>query len=183
MLKTVIPEWSKENLKVFRVWSAAASTGEEPYTLAMILSRHLPKGKDFSIVATDIDTNVLKKAKNAVYPISKQEEIPREYYLSSIEVGHGKAEGWFRIKQALKDKIKFKPYNLIGPIPLDEGVFDLVLCRNVMIYFTQENIDYVQDKIYTLTKENGYFFIGHSESLHGIKHKWTSKGPATYKKE
>jgi chemotaxis protein methyltransferase CheR len=183
LVQQILPAWLKTSQKVFKAWSAASSTGEEAYTLAMVLNQHLPKDRDFKILATDIDTDVLKTASNSVYPATKKPEIPQEYQLSSIENGKGDAEGWFRMKKSLRDRIQFTTHNLIEQTSPGEEVFDLVLCRNVLIYFDQNTINFVQHKLYSTTKTGGHLFIGHSESFHGIQHKWKSVGPSVFRKE
>jgi chemotaxis methyl-accepting protein methylase len=180
LTQQILPSWLASGQKIFRVWSAASSTGEEPYTLALVLRQHLPAGHDFHITATDIDTEVLKAARNAVYSNVKRPEIPPEYH-NFIEAGHNEARGWFRIKRELKEKITFGQHNLISREIPGEG-YDLVLCRNVLIYFGHENIDFVQAKLRTATKPGGHLFIGHSESLQGLKHSWKMVGPSVFRK-
>ncbi|AUN97129.1 chemotaxis protein CheR [Bacteriovorax stolpii] len=178
----LIPEWVKMGKKEVRIWSAACSSGEEPYTLAMFLKKKLPAGMTFKITASDIDTNILSRAKNGVYPIAKFNEIPEEFQKDSIDMGTGAISEWFRVKKKLKDHIDFKLYNLIEDnLPSDE-LFDLVLCRNVMIYFPKEVIKIVADKIYKATTNEGCLFIGHSESLQAIKSSWFTAAPSIYKK-
>jgi len=182
LIQKILPEWLALGQKTFKVWSAACASGEEPYTLAMILARHLPPGRDFKILATDIDTDVLRKAQNGVYPLAKKSEIPPDFHGPSVDIGRREAEGWFRIKPALKEKITFKQHNLIERTLPGENIFDLVLCRNVLIYFTPETIQLVQAKLYQSVKSGGYFFIGHSESLQGLKHQWTMTNPSIFRK-
>lgn len=181
LVAKLLPEWLKKSEKTLKVWSAASSTGEEAYTMAMVLDRHLPKERDFKILATDIDTNVLQTAQNSVYSISKRSEIPAEYQ-NCIDIGKSNARGWFRMKPHLREKIVFKQHNLIEATSPGENVFDLVLCRNVLIYFNQSTIDFVSRKMFTCTKPEGHFFIGHSESLQGIKHSWKAVGPSVFRK-
>lgn len=181
LTQKILPAWLKTKQKTFKVWSAASSTGEEPYTLSMVLSRHLPKDRDFKILATDIDTEVLKTAQNGVYSMTKKTEIPPDYQ-NCIQLGKGDARSWFRIAPGVKEKIIYKQHNLIEKTAPSEGTFDLVLCRNVLIYFEQENIDFVQRKLFGATKDGGHLFIGHSESFQGIAHQWKSVGPSVFKK-
>ncbi len=182
LVEKILPTWLKTSEKTFKVWSAASSTGEEPYTLAMVLQRHLGKDRDFKILASDIDTEVLKTAQNAVYAVSKKSELPLEYQQSAIELGQDNARGWFRIKPQIKEKVSFKQHNLIEKSAPGQNAFDLILCRNVLIYFAQENVDFVQTKLFSTLKPGGHLFIGHSESLQGIKHQWKSVGPSIFKK-
>lgn len=182
LIETILPEWLKTGATVFNVWSAASSTGEEAYTLAMLLDRHLPADRSFRILATDIDTEVVETARNSVYPIAKKPEIPAEYHAGCLDIGKGEARGWFRMKPRLKEKIQFRQHNLIEKTAPGEGVFDLVLCRNVLIYFNPDSIDFVQQKLFRTVKPNGHLFIGHSESLQGLKHLWTPVGPSIFRK-
>lgn len=178
----LIPEWVKMGKKEISIWSAACSSGEEPYTLAMFLEKKLPAGMKYKILASDIDTNILAKAKNGVYSMAKFSEIPEEFQKDSLERGTGAISEWFRIKKHLKDRITFKLYNLIdGHLAADEK-FDLVLCRNVMIYFPKEVISLVAEKIYQSTTKEGCLFIGHSESLQATKTSWYPAAPSIYKK-
>lgn len=182
LVSKLLPEWLKTSEKTLKVWSAASSTGEEAYTMAMVLDRHLPKDRSFKILATDIDTNVLSAAQNSVYPISKKPEIPTEYHQSCLDIGRSNVRGWFRMKRHLREKIIFKQHNLIETTSPGEDVFDLVLCRNVLIYFNQNTIDFVSRKMFSCTKPEGHFFIGHSESLQGISHSWKVVGPSVFRK-
>jgi len=181
VVEKFIPEWLKTGEKVLKVWSAAASTGEEAYSLAMLLKKHLPAGKDFQILATDIDTHVLEVAKNGVYPIVKLDEIPTEYRKDSLAIGTGEVANWFRIKSSLKQKITFKQHNLLEVADVPDKSFDLVFCRNVLIYFAKDTISLVVNNLEQKTKSNGLLFIGHSESLQGIDSKWKTTSPSVYK--
>jgi len=183
LVKDILPAWLKTGNKIFKVWSSASSTGEEAYSLSMLLDRHLPKDRDYEILATDIDTKVIRTGKNAVYSVNKKLEIPFEYHLSCLDIGKRDAEGWFRLKKHLKEKVVFKQHNLIDSSTIGNNVFDLVLCRNVLIYFPPDRIDFVQKKIYTTVKPGGYFIIGLSESFQGLSHRWKNVGPSVFKKE
>jgi chemotaxis protein methyltransferase CheR len=182
LVESILPEWLESKAQTFTVWSAASSTGEEAYTLAMVLDRYLPKDRNFKILATDIDTEVIAKAQNAVYSNAKKEEIPQEYHSRCLDFGKGDVKGWFRIKRHLKERIVFKQHNLIEKMAPAENAFDLVLCRNVLIYFLPETINFVQKKLYSTVKPQGYFFIGHSESLQGLNHCWKTAGPSVFRK-
>lgn len=182
LVEKLLPEWLKGSEKTLKVWSAASSTGEEPYTLAMVLDRYLPKDRDFKILATDIDTEVLRTARNSVYSIAKKPEIPVEYHQSCLDIGKSKAQGWFRMKSHLRDKIVFKQHNLIEASSPGENVFDLILCRNVLIYFNRDAIEFVSRKMFQSTKPDGHLFIGHSESLQSIEHNWKAVGPSVFRK-
>lgn len=182
LIQTILPAWTKTNDTTFKVWVAASSTGEEAYTLGMVLSQHLPLGRDFRVLASDIDTRVLQTARNAVYPLDRRHEIPPDYAQRFTQTGKGEARQWFRIQRAIKDKIQFKQHNLIDRTAPGEDVFDLVLCRNVLIYFAPHTIDFVQAKLFKSTRPGGQLFLGHSESLQGLKHRWKSVAPAIFQK-
>lgn len=181
LIYNLIPQWTKDRKTEIKIWCSASSTGEEPYTIAMVLHNHLPKSISFKILATDIDTQVLKKAQNGVYSVSKILEIPQEYQDHLIE-GKKKANGWFKVSDDLHSKIVFKQHNLIeGTYPGDE-VFDVVFCRNVLIYFERQTINKLMKKLHLSLKPSGHLFIGHSESIPGTQHFFESIQPAVFRK-
>lgn len=179
--EVLIPKWIQAKKSEINVWSAACSTGEEPYTLAMFLEAKLPAGMTYKIFASDIDTNVLAKAKNGVYSMIKESEIPEEYRKKSIEYGRGEIADWFRIKSSLKSKITFSAFNLVEDSKSD-GKFDLILCRNVMIYFSRAVVEKVAINLAQSCLDDGILFIGHSESLQGTKTPWKVTTASVYSK-
>jgi chemotaxis methyl-accepting protein methylase len=180
--KSLIPFWKETKLKDVKIWSAACSGGEEPYSLAMFLEKKLPHNISYQVFASDIDTDILNKAMNGVYSKVKQPEIPTEYQKDSIALGKGEVGQWFRIQPHLKDKIVFFSHNLIKENLPSNEVFDLILCRNVMIYFSKPVIEKVARKLYEHCTAKGSLFIGHSESLQGTQTKWFMDTPSVYKK-
>lgn len=183
LIQKFLPEWLKTNEKILNVWSAASSTGEEAYTIAMILDRYIPKDRDFRILATDIDTSVVQFGKNAVYSKEKKPEIPVEYHQACLDFGRGSASQWFRIKSHLKEKVTFLQHNLIDKMAPTQLDFDVIFCRNVFIYFAPNSIETVAKKLYKSTKPKGLLFIGHSESFQGLTHDWKLIGPSILQKE
>lgn len=179
LTQKILPEWKKSG-KTIKIWSSACSTGEEPYSLAMTLKLHAPK-LEFKILATDIDTHVLNFAQNGVYSLEKKIEIPNEY-MHFTQEGKKSAEGWFRVTPEIKETVTFKQHNLIEKTSPGENAFDLILCRNVLIYFSKETVNFVQEKMYTTSKPGGYFFIGHSESLQGMKKMWKTLDASIFQK-
>ena len=179
----LIPYWISSNKKEVKIWSAACSTGEEPYSLAMFLEQKLPSNIKYTIYASDIDTNVLSKAKNAVYNMTKEEEIPESFRKDSIQYGKETIKEWFRIKPHLKNKIKFFSHNLVDDALPDDEKFDLILCRNVMIYFSRQVIEQVAIKLYKSCMDGGELFIGHSESLQNTETSWVLSVPSVYAKK
>lgn len=179
--EVLIPKWIQSKKTEIKVWSAACSTGEEPYTLAMFLEAKLPAGMSYKIIATDIDTNVVTKARNGVYSMAKETEIPQEFRKNSIEYGRGEIADWFRIKSTLKNKVTFRNFNLVDDSMEDEK-FDLILCRNVMIYFSRAIVEKVAINLSKSCGDDGILFIGHSESLQGTKTPWKVTTASVYSK-
>jgi chemotaxis protein methyltransferase CheR len=149
--------------KVIKVWSAGCSTGEEPYTIAMVLKEILPDGWDFKITASDISLKCLMTAGEGFYPDNKVEGIPPEY----LEKYFTKMDGGYHIKDDIKSKIKFDYHNLKN----DSGArnLDVIFCRNVLIYFDEPAQLAVINRFWDALSHHAYLFIGHSESLFGMK--------------
>ncbi|MGE3261794.1 MAG: protein-glutamate O-methyltransferase CheR [Bacteriovoracia bacterium] len=164
-----------------RIWCAASSTGEEPYTLAILL-HHLGVA-DFEIFASDIDTEVLSVAASAVYSREKLREIPEEYQKTAFDFGTKGIEDWMRVKPAIRRRVKFGQHNLIDPRLPANGLFDFVFCRNVLIYFTPETCEQIMNKLYQATKPGGMAFIGHSESLQNMKTGWKPLRASVYQRK
>lgn len=164
-----------------RVWCAASSTGEEPYTLAIVLSQVM--STPFEILATDIDTEVLAQAQGAVYPVEKLKEVPEEYRAAGFDLGRGEIQHWMRIKPSIRNSVKFQRHNLIESGLPSEQKFDFVFCRNVLIYFTPETCEQIMNKLYQATKPGGMAFIGHSESLQNMKTGWKPLRASVYQKK
>lgn len=179
---TIIPQWVNAGKTEVHIWSSASSSGEEAYTLAMFLEKKLPKSIMYKILATDIDTAILNRGQNGVYSILKENEIPLEYRSDSIDYGTRDIKSWFRVKIKLKSNITFKQHNLIEDTLPSEQMFDLILCRNVMIYFPKDIVEKVANKLYKACHLEGYLFIGHSESLQASNTSWLSSAPSVYKK-
>ena len=150
----------------FRLWCAASSTGEEPYTLAMTLAEGLGT-TPWQMVASDINLQVLEKARSGHYALERAHNIPKPLLQKYCLKGTGSQEGTFLIQKALREKIQFRQINLINALP-DIGKFDVIFLRNVMIYFDNETRKKVVEKIVKLLKPGGYLFVSHSESLVGI---------------
>lgn len=149
--------------KIIKVWSAGCSTGEEPYTIAMVLKSILPPDFDFQITASDISLKSLMVAQKGFYSDNKIEGIPEDY----LKKYFTKVDGGYQIVKELMDKIRFDYHNLRN----DMGVrhLDIVFCRNVLIYFDEPAQLEVINHFYESMEDNSYLFIGHSESLFGMK--------------
>ncbi len=171
----IIPAWQSQGhgangTRSIRVWSAACSTGEEPYSIAMMLwERFAPgSGWDFEILATDLSTRVLAAAGAAVWPIAKASEIPDEYLKKYMLKGTGEQNGKMKAGAELRSTIRFERLNLNeGHYPVD-GHFDLIFCRNVLIYFDSQSRAGAIARLIDHLAPNGYLFVGHAESLHSV---------------
>lgn len=144
--------------KRLKIWSAACSTGEEPYSLAMVLSHHLPLSQ-VNILATDLDENVLQKAKLGLYPERSLAEVPKP-----VQVKYFDQEGQFyKVKDEIKRTVNFKKHNLLKDHY--ESNFDLIVCRNVMIYFTEEAKDQIYANFSKALRPGGILFVGSTEQI------------------
>ncbi len=165
-----------------RIWSAGCSTGEEPYTIAMVLMETIPPAAaELKITATDISTDVLKKAVAGVYAEDKIRNIPPELLRKYFLKGQGDWKGFYKVKDNLKGSIEFARFNLKETFPAADP-FDIIFCRNVMIYFDREMQTSLVNGFYRALREGGYLFIGHSESLTGITHRFKYIEPSVYRK-
>ena len=164
----------------YRVWSAACSTGEEPYSIAMVLADYLGDGP-WEIMASDISTRVLDKARTGHYAQARAKNIPRQYLLSYCLKGIGRQEGTFIIDKVLRGRVQFMQINL-NESPPRIGEFNVIFLRNVMIYFAMETKQRVVRHMLALLKPGGYFIVGHSESLNGVVDGLTLVAPSVYKK-
>ena len=173
----------KRRIHKLRFWSAGCSSGEEPYSLAMWLlecfNESLPF--DMKILATDISTKALARAQRGVYPSKVLANIPSHFPRKYFQRGFGSQEGHVRIKQLLKELIEFRRFNLMAPFYFKE-TFNVIFCRNVMIYFDKKTQQSLIDKVYDSLAHGGYLFVGHSESLTGIRHRFGYVMPSIYQK-
>ncbi|MDR3416702.1 MAG: CheR family methyltransferase [Nevskia sp.] len=149
-----------------RVWSAAASTGEEPYSLAMTAVEHFGSfTPPVTILATDIDTNVLDTGSRGVYPLERLDKLSLERRRRFFLRGTGQNEGYCRVVEGLRRMIEFKPINLLDSQWHLREPFDAIFCRNVMIYFDKATQYSILSRMVPLLARDGLFFAGHSESF------------------
>lgn len=180
---TFLPEWErKHRTGRLRVWSAASSSGEEPYTLAMVLNRYFRSEDRFEILASDIDTKVLALAQNGVYANSRLHEIPMDYIEQSLVKGQREVKGWFRIRKHIAERVRFTRINLVETNFFGLGEFDIIFCRNVFIYFQQETIQDIIRGFSQVLNKDGLLILGHSESVRLPPAIWSTQGPSIYKK-
>lgn len=186
LTETILPKHARQNnsAKPFKVWSAGCSTGEEPYTLAMVLSEFSETSANFNfnILATDISSRVLNIAITAVYTHEKVAPIPlalkRKYFLKSKD-DHKKT---FRVVPELRSKVSFKKLNFIDGYIDEPQNFNVVFCRNVLIYFDRPTQEKVILKLCSKLERGGFLFLGHSESILNMNLPLEQVQPTTFKK-
>lgn len=181
-LKSNILEIMKERPSIrqtgeLRVWSSACSTGEEAYTLAMLLKEILPNDVRAKILATDISPQSIQRALAGVYKFGPEDNITN-YYINKYFLKEG--DSWV-ISQEIKNYVTFRLFNLMDPFPF-KNPFDIIFCRNVMIYFSREVQEQLVNNFHSALGDNGLLFIGHSESLIQIQHNFSYHEPTIYKK-
>ncbi|MBQ5947353.1 protein-glutamate O-methyltransferase CheR [Massilia sp. ST3] len=164
----------------FRVWSAASSTGEEAYSIAMVLADCLGEAP-WEVLGTDISTRVLARARTGHYPLERARHIPQPYLKRYCLRGTGPQEGTLLVERALRARVQFSQVNLNEALP-QLGSFDLVFLRNVMIYFNGDTKQKVVERVLGPLKQGGHFLIGHSESLHGVSDAVQPLVPSVYRK-
>jgi chemotaxis protein methyltransferase CheR len=166
--------------EAYRVWSAASSSGEEAYSMAMVLADCM-QTTPWEILGTDISTRVLAGARRALYSMERGRHIPPDYLRRFCRKGTGTYEGMLLVERNLRSKVTFRHLNLNTALP-QLGQFDLVFLRNVMIYFNQETKREVVARVISAIKPGGYFCIGHSESLNDITTAVRMVAPSIYQK-
>ena len=187
LARDVLPRWRAQGRtegddgRRVRVWSAGCSTGEEPFSLAMVLRHHLPlsEGWDVDILATDLSTRILEQARQTRFPLDKAREIPTPYLRAYMLKGMGPQEGWMKAGPELRGLVRFQRVNL-NDFHGVAGRFDLVFCRNVLIYFDQESRARAVERLLGHLAPAGLLFLGHSESLVGFGSRMRAVIPTVY---
>ncbi|HEY0593788.1 MAG TPA: protein-glutamate O-methyltransferase CheR [Thermoanaerobaculia bacterium] len=182
--RTVIPSWLEaDRPRLVRVWSAGCSTGEEPYSIAMLLHDSLAaRGWSIEILATDLSTRVLAQAEEGEWSIERAAEIPERYLKRYMLRGTGTKSGRMAAGDELRAMISFRRLNLNDARWDVEGSFDLIFCRNVLIYFDGESKRRVIARLLDRLAPEGLFLLGHSESLCGWNHGLRGAGPTMYRR-
>ena len=163
----------------FRVWSAASSSGEEAYSLAMVLSDVLG-GHRWEVVGSDISTRVLERARTGLYPLERNEGIPKDYLQRFCLKGQGAQEGMMLIGKKLREQVRFQQVNLNEAIP-DLGRFDVIFLRNILIYVQNDQKRKVVEAVITRLNPHGLLIVGHAENLMGISDRVRQVRPTIYR--
>jgi chemotaxis protein methyltransferase CheR len=167
---------------VLRIWSAGCSSGEEPYSIAMTIVANLDRINtwDVKILGSDIDTDVLDRARAAIYPRESVSDLPGDVLRRNFLSGKGEQAGFVQIKPHIRNLVKFGRVNLLADTWPFRGQFDVIFCRNVMIYFDREVQRHVLEKFARYLKPGGLFFAGHSENLLGMGDSFQPIGGTVY---
>lgn len=184
LLETVLPEFAENRQRKIRCWSAACSTGAEPYTLAMLLDEFAAqnRGTDYQIIATDLDTEVLATAIKGIYPRELVEPVPEHLRRRYVLQAKSPDRPEVRIAPELRRKVSFGRLNLMdATYPLEEPV-DVIFCRNVLIYFDKPTQEAVVNRLCERLNPGGYLFLGHSESIAGFAHCLTQVAGTVFRK-
>ncbi len=182
-LDKVMGEWTEAGLKKVRFWSAGCSTGEEPYSIAMTVHPHMVQHKlDLKILGTDISTRVLAKARDGDYSEDHLKTVPtdkRSKYFIQQAGAQGKT---YRVSDKLKQMVMYRRLNFtVFPYPI-KGIFDVIFCRNAMIYFDRTLRSKMVNEFARLLKPGGYLLVGHSETLIGIESTYETIRPSVYQR-
>jgi len=166
------------------IWSAGCSTGEEPYTLAMVLAEAAAAypGLEFSILATDISVRVLEYAQRAIYERDKIAAVPKHLQKKYFLRGRNGQEGKYRIVPELRERVSFRRLNFMEDDFGMRDPVDVIFCRNVIIYFDKPTQERLLRKFYDHLGDDGYLFLGHSETIHGMRLPLVSAAPTVYRK-
>lgn len=187
LLKRLLPQhypegWGRR--QPLKAWSAACSTGEEPYTLAMVLSEFAREHSDFSfrILATDISTNALERGERAVYPEERIAPVPQEYRKRYLLRSKDRSTNLVRVKPNLRANVTFRRLNLMHDEYGIRDRFEIIFCRNVIIYFERPTQYRLLRHLYDYLVPGGYLFLGHSETLTGMDLALETVAPTIYRK-
>lgn len=183
LVQHALPSLHSNGDRRIRIWSAACSTGEEPYSIGLYLSEYYPTvaGWDWRILATDISTKVLSKARLAIYPAERLSCLPREWLQRYFQKGQKSWEGHYRVKSVITGRVQFEQINLLGPISFSQA-FSVIFCRNVMIYFDRPSQTHLVNQLSRYLVPGGFLMVGHAESLTGLSVSLKCLKPSIYQK-
>lgn len=182
----VLPKYAKEDRTNIKLWSVGCSSGQEPYTLSIVMSEYLRKNqtsiRDFSVLASDVSTRVLKKGINAVYEIDTITNLPldlkKRYFLKGKNQFHNEV----RIKPELRKHVKFMHLNVMNEDFGFRDTMQIIFCRNMLIYFDKPTQENVINKFLRYLEPGGYLFLGHSETIFGMDLPFKSVAPTVFQR-
>lgn len=181
LLAALAPEWLHQHQQI-SVWCCAASTGEEPYSIMMTLLESLGTiNPPVKLLASDLDTQVLDKARSGIYPLERISRLDEQRKKQFFLRGKGGAEGLVKVRRELHQKIDFQQINLLHANWPLKGPFDAIFCRNVMIYFDKPTQRELLRRFVPLLRPGGCLFVGHSESLSHVSDLWEPCGQTVYR--
>ena len=182
--ETVLPRFLAQGKKHLRIWSAACSTGEEPYTLAMVLSEFQRRGTGitFDILATDVCTRVLTVARQAIYPMERINPVPQELRKRYLLRGTGENRDLVRLAPEQRTKVRFGRLNFMDQDYRLPGRQHIIFCRNVLIYFDRKTQEAVINRLCRYLEPGGYLFLGHSESIMGYDVPLSQEAPTVHRR-
>jgi chemotaxis protein methyltransferase CheR len=180
LLRRLAGEAARKPHAGMRVWSAASSSGEEAYSIAMVLADLLPNAP-WEVVGTDISTRVLHKARRGHFPMERARHIPQDYLKRFCLRGFGEQAGTLLVDRSLRARVQFRHANLNEPLP-SIGQFDVIFLRNVLIYFNTDTKRRVVSRLLGHLKPGGHLLIGHSESLNDLDQAVVPVAPSIYRK-
>lgn len=163
----MLGRWSREQKRPLRVWSAASSSGQEAFSIAMTLAERCA-GTDWSVIGSDISRRVTEQARRAVYPMAQAAHFPAGWLERHCLRGIGESEGLFRLAEPIRERVQFSEINLIQPLPSSLGLFEVIFLRNLLIYFDSQRKRFILGQVLERLRVGGLLFISHAENVQGL---------------
>ncbi|MBO7164192.1 MAG: protein-glutamate O-methyltransferase [Spirochaetaceae bacterium] len=187
MRNVALPEYAAQGRGKIKIWSAGCSTGQEPYTLSMVMSEFIRQNptssiRDYSVLATDISTKVLDKAASAIYPMDAVKGIPKQTMHQYFLKGKDPKNPSVRLKQEIRDRVNFMRLNFMDDDYGFRDTLQIIFCRNVLIYFDKTNQERVINQFLRYLEPGGYLFLGHSETIFGMTLPFRTVAPTVFQR-
>ena len=187
MRNVALPEYAAQGRGKIKLWSAGCSTGQEPYTLSMVMSEFIRQNptssiRDYSVLATDISTKVLDKAASAIYPMDAVRGIPTEIMHQYFLKGKNPSNPSVRLKQEIRNRVNFMRLNFMDDDYGFRDTLQIIFCRNVLIYFDKTNQERVINQFLRYLEPGGYLFLGHSETIFGMTLPFKTVAPTVFQR-
>ncbi|MBO5690954.1 MAG: chemotaxis protein CheR [Spirochaetaceae bacterium] len=187
MRNVVLPGYAEQGRGKIKLWSAGCSTGQEPYTLSLVMSEYIRQNplssiRDYSVLATDISTKVLDKAASAIYPMDAVKGIPKQTMYQYFLKGKDPSKPSVRLKQDIRDRVNFMRLNFMDDDYGFRDTLQIIFCRNVLIYFDKKNQERVITQFLRYLEPGGYLFLGHSETIFGMTLPFKTVAPTVFQR-